>query len=464
MLLTEFASAIDEPTPRGIAGAVSLLIRSGDLTPGERLPTVRELGQALGVSPATVSHAWQSLVGAGLIQARGRAGTFVRSAESSALSPRVMRLMGAHSSATGFRLDLASGVPDPHLLPNITRSLSRVVPPRAATSSYMQPALLAELAEPLRALWPYVPPALTIVDGAMDGVQRALELTTRFGDRVVVETPTFPLFLGLLAHMNLHTVPVAMDGEGMLPEAFSAALDAKPAAVILQPRAHNPTGISMSRARAETLAGILAQHKRAADTIVIEDDHSGGIATAKPVSFGMWLPKRTIHVQSFSKAQGPDLRIAAVSAPAGAIEVIESNRILGSGWTSRMLQAILFDLLTSSEAIDAVQDARRAYHRRQQTLTEVLTAAGIGLRQADGLNLWLPVPDEQNAQIQLAAHGIRVSLGSPYLPTNGEFAQQFDGPHQGDHIRVSIGMLRDSFSEIASTLASVALPNADVVA
>ncbi|MDQ1556268.1 MAG: hypothetical protein QOI02_1270, partial [Actinomycetota bacterium] len=66
------ALSVEEPTPSGIAGAIARLISSGELAPGDRLPTVRELAGDLGVSPATVSHAWQALSGVGLIVSRGR--------------------------------------------------------------------------------------------------------------------------------------------------------------------------------------------------------------------------------------------------------------------------------------------------------------------------------------------------------------------------------------------------------
>ena len=55
------SASVEEATPHGIAAAVARLISSGDLAPGDRLPTVRELAAELGVSPATVSHAWQAL-------------------------------------------------------------------------------------------------------------------------------------------------------------------------------------------------------------------------------------------------------------------------------------------------------------------------------------------------------------------------------------------------------------------
>ena len=60
--------------PRGIAGAIARQIRQGELLPGDRLPTVREVAAQLGVSPATVSEAWQALRRAGLVESRRGAG------------------------------------------------------------------------------------------------------------------------------------------------------------------------------------------------------------------------------------------------------------------------------------------------------------------------------------------------------------------------------------------------------
>ena len=85
---------VSDRGPRGIAGAIARQINAGELSPGDRLPTVREVAAELGVSPATVSEAWQALRRAGLITSRGRAGSFVREAARPWLSPRMQGLVG----------------------------------------------------------------------------------------------------------------------------------------------------------------------------------------------------------------------------------------------------------------------------------------------------------------------------------------------------------------------------------
>src|SRR5690349_1048968 len=293
-----------DTTPRGIAGVIARLVNAGELDAGDRLPTVRELAVTLGVSPATVSQAWQALSRAGLIESRGRAGSFVRGAASARLAPR-MRGMAAPDDPV--RLDLSRGTPDPLLLPALGPALSRVSV-RAETGSYQDEPVIPGLASVLATSWPSRAEAIVVVDGALDAISRTLDQVVRFGDRVVVEHPGFPPFLDLLDAFGAEAVPVRLDEHGMLPEALAAALARRPAALLLQPRAQNPTGASMTIERAEELARVIRSSDDAEDLVVIEDDHSGLISTEGDVTLGTWLPDRVIHVRSFSKSHGPDLR------------------------------------------------------------------------------------------------------------------------------------------------------------
>lgn len=78
-------------------------INSGDLPVGSKLPTVRALSAELGIAPNTVAKSYRELEQAGLIETRGRAGTFVsaagdrsaeRAAEAAAEYARVARALG----------------------------------------------------------------------------------------------------------------------------------------------------------------------------------------------------------------------------------------------------------------------------------------------------------------------------------------------------------------------------------
>jgi DNA-binding transcriptional MocR family regulator len=348
------------------------------------------------------------------------------------------------------RVDLSRGTPDPDLLPALGPALARVSR-HAKTDSYLDLPVIPELHAVLNASWPYPVEAITVVDGALDALSRSLEQVTRFGDRVIVESPGFPPFFDLLDQLGLERIPVPVDADGLDPAAFAAALRQGPSAVILQPRAHNPTGASMTSDRAAELARLLAAGRRSADTIVIEDDHSGEISTARDVSLGRWLPERVLHIRSYSKSHGPDLRIAALGGPTAIIDTIVARRMLGPGWTSRMLQTILHELLVSAESIEHVAHARSLYAQRQSALVAALGSHGMRVEQPDGINLWLAVDDERDAILQLAAHGIRVAAGSPFMPSSDE---------AGHHIRVTAGALVDDVDTVAAALVAAARPHA----
>lgn len=443
-LLGELADAVADRSPKGIAAAVHRLIRSGRLQTGDRLPTVRDLARALNVSPATVSEAWQALAGVGAIQARGRAGTFVRDTVE---PTRPARYLGIGGAPIAEGINLSTGTPDPALLPPLREAVDRVVARSTSwTTSYLDDPVLPELDELLRRTWPFPPARLTVVDGALDALSRVVEQVVRLGDRVVMENPGFPPLIDLLERAGADIVPVRLDDEGVVPEALHDALALDPVAVFLQPRAQNPTGTSMTVTRCRELADVLAESR----AVIVEDDHSGDIATGEDVSLGMHLPERTVHIRSYSKSHGPDLRIAAVGGTAEVIDPLVSRRMLGPGWTSRLLQAVLVELLTDPAAIAAVARARSTYAMRSLAVRAGLAREGVTSTTGEGINAWVEVADERSALITLAAMGLRVSPGSPFM---------VDGS-PSRHVRVTTGVLDeqdvDQLQHVITALAAAA--------
>lgn len=428
-------------SPRAIAGAFAQLISSGEFLPGDRLPTVREVAADLGVSPATVSEAWQALRRTAMIVSRGRAGSFVHEETTSRwLSPRYRTLAGDVGDQP---LDLSRGTPDPALLPPLDPALARVAP-QAGTGVYQESPVVPELAEFLEQDWPGPAPRLTVTDGALDAIARVLEQVVRLGDVVAVESPGFPPFLDLVEQLGATVAPLALDREGVRPDELERALRRRPRAVLLQPRAHNPTGVSLTATRAEDLARVITDLPEGRGAVIVEDDHSSQIAAPPDVTLAHLLPERVVHVRSYSKSLGPDLRIAGVSGPADLIDRVVARRMLGPGWTSRMVQRIALDLLTSVASIEHVADARRIYTARMAEVRRGLRAHGVEVPKHDGINLWLPVADERAALLHLAAVGIRVAGGSPFL------APGWTGP---DHVRVTVGVLAGDYDAVASRLA-----------
>ncbi|HEX6872272.1 MAG TPA: aminotransferase class I/II-fold pyridoxal phosphate-dependent enzyme [Micromonosporaceae bacterium] len=438
-MIDKVKARLTEPTAKGLAAAVSRAIGDGALLPGGKLPPIRTVATRLSLSPTTVSSAWQLLARSGAIHSDGRRGTVV--AQPRATGPGRYRQALHHRAA--FRLDLATGVPDPLLLPDLGPALRRLH--STVPTSYLDEPVLPALEEALRGTWPFPAERIAVLDGAMDAMDALASAQLRLGDRAVVENPCFPPLLDLLDALGVEVIGVGLDEAGPLPDQLTDALAQRPAAVFLQPRAHNPTGASWTHQRAKELAEVLA---RAPGTTVIEDDSAGDICATGLVSLGTWLPEQVVHIRSFSKSHGPDLRIAAVGGPAARIDPVLERRLLGQGWTSRLLQHLLLDLLTAPDSIATVATARREYARRRRLITGALRKTGHDVFDGDGINVWLPVRDEQAALISLASAGIGAAGGTGFMT----------GPPTGHrpHIRITVGLVCSGHAAVAATLARAA--------
>ncbi len=432
-------TTLTDRSATGVALAIGRLISTGTLAPGDKLPSIRAVADELGLSPTTVSESWRILQGHGAIETEGRRGTFVRGPRQGAAPGRYWQVPVDPGT---FATDLSTGTPDPQLLPPLGPILSQVTLDLPVTS-YLDAPVLPELGANLRMSWPFEPELLTIVDGAQDGLDRLVQALVNVGDCVVVNEPAFPPLLDMFDQAGARVIGVSMDDEGCCPESLSAALAEDPVVFFLQPRAHNPTGITMTKRRAKQLASLL----ETTTLTVVEDDHSADVSGADLASLGQFLPERVVHIRSFSKSHGPDLRLAAVGGAAAPIDTMVRRRRLGPSWSSRLLQQVLLNMLHDPETCAAIDRAQDEYLRRRRSLVEALAARDIAVGGDAGLNLWVPVIDEQNALVVLAANGFGASPGEPF-----SVAQGTGSPH----IRVSIGAVDDGIDELADVIARAA--------
>jgi DNA-binding transcriptional MocR family regulator len=148
-------------------------------------------------------------------------------------------------------------------------------------------------------------------------------------------------------------------------------------------------------------------------------------------------------VRSFAKSHGPDLRLAAMSAPAELAARVMMLRQLGQGWSSRLLQRVLLALLTDRSSIESVARARSAYGERRAGLVTALASEGLPVGGTDGINIWVPVVDETATVVRLAGQGIGVAPGAPFAVL----------PGQPPHIRVTAGLLAGDYDAVARAIA-----------
>ena len=386
-----------------IAESVERGIRDGELTAGTRLPTVRSLASHRGISTATVASAYRELRRRGLVAGAGRLGTTI--------APRVPPSPRGRPIVPPGVVDLLSGNPDPALLADLGPAFASL--PREPVlygAAGSDPELLALAAARLDR--DGIPSDhLTVVGGALDGFQLALQAHLRPGDRIAVEDPCYPGIIDLASALGLTVLPMAIDDSGPTPEGLERALRGGAAACALTPRAQNPYGSAVDAGRAQELRAVLARHPA---VLVLEDDHAFDITERSCHSLCEPGRARWAHLRSVSKSLGPDLRLAIMAGDATTVARVEGRRLIAAGWVSHLLQRLVAHIWSDPGEAARAADVAAIYAHRRETLRDALAARGIEFHGRSGLNVWIPVAHEDATVAALQERGWGVLGGDRF--------------------------------------------------
>jgi DNA-binding transcriptional MocR family regulator len=305
--------------------------------------------------------------------------------------------------------DLATGNPDPDLLPPLALALRAVA---------LEPHLYGDPAE-LRSLMTFLQAefdadgvsssATTIVSGALDGIERVFREHLRPGDIVAVEDPSFPGVLDLLAGAGFPRIPFLVDDEGPVPGSVEEALR-RARAIIVTTRAQNPTGAALTPERAGELRRCLRKRDQ---VLLIENDPFGPVAGATAITLA-GETKHWVVVRSTSKFLGPDLRLAALAGDELTIARVEGRQALGARWVSTILQQLVLALWSDPSGGRLLARAAEIYGQRRSALLTALAGHGIDARGRSGFNVWIPVREETAVVNALAERGWGVMAGERF--------------------------------------------------
>ena len=368
-------------TASEIADSVRSLRDRGTLRAGSVLPPVRELAATLGVNRNTAVAAYRQLAQAGLVVSRGRAGTVVAGLESVAQE--------GYAPDTVLR-DIGTGNPDPRLIPDPAPALMTIA---SRPVLYGEPVIDRGLDEWARdwiaADLGSVDFRITITSGAVDAVERLLAQALMRDDAVALEDPCFLASIHTVRLGGYRAVPVPVDHEGMTVEGLRTALDAGVRAIICTPRAQNPTGASLTAARAAELRAVLADHPY---VLIIEDDHFSMLSRQPYESLIGPDHRRFALVRSVSKFLGPDMCVAIAATDAETADRLAMRLSPGTTWVSHLLQRLALTQLTDDAVMGEVAAAAAHYAERNAAFAERLRAGGIQAHASDGLSLWVALP------------------------------------------------------------------------
>ncbi len=414
------------PAYLGLAESLRVLIGDGRIGLGVRLPSERDLTGALDVSRTTVTRAYEVLRERGYAEARRGSGTYTA-------VPGGHRRAHDHTLLPGLGgedvidLNCAAHSAPPGLVEAYQRA-SEELPAYLSGPGYFPlgvPALQARIAAAYDARGvPTVPEQIMVTAGALAAASVVARAFTAPGDRVVVESPTYPNATQAVRQAGARLVPATVDPDGWDLDALGATLrQSSPRLAYLIPDFQNPTGHLMSDAQREELAAALARTR----TIAVADEAHQALALRPGLAAEMPRPLAAhatdaITVGSASKSFWGGLRLGWVRAPLAEMDRLIQARI------GMDLGAPVFEQLVLADLLDHADEVLPVHRERLLDGREALVAAmrehlpAWRFRVPDGgLALWCELPEALGTATTVEAErrGVVVAPGPVFAVEGG---------------------------------------------
>ena len=430
-----------KPKYKAVVQAIRDAVGSGALVHGAKLPPVRELGWKLEMTPGTVARAYTVLTDEGVLMAEVGRGTFV--AEPALAEPPLnlmeMDVIEHLTGGDNFDVNLFS----PHL-PNggqskLIRTLLAQIAndPPSGVMHYpsrrgAQPAREAML-HWLRDtnLGPVKESDIVLSHGGQNSIMLIFQTILKGRRPVIfVEELCYPGFRRVAAALRADVVPIAMDGDGICPDALAAAAERYPEGQIVctSPEVHSPTcGFTPLSRRRE-----IVEVARRFDLQIVEDD-CYRIGEAQEPAYRQLAPERGWYLTSLSKSITPALRLGCAVGPRDwtpALHRAAEHGFFGLATPITDLAAALLshpqldDVMMRTRAgvadyVRAAVNALGAYDLRWRedvpfvwlNLPEGWRASAF-CRAAETRGVWVRAAEEFSARNAQTPHAVRMAINA----------------------------------------------------
>lgn len=376
-------------------------------------------------------------------------------------------------SQSGEGIPFDSGHAFPGILPDLAVESARALSVyRSETLQYAErpglPELRAWIAAHMKEDGASIAPEeLIVVNGAKHGIDLVCRALLERGDAIVVTAPTYFTAIPIFRGHGLELVEVGQDAEGLRVDELVQALERRrregrkpPKLVYDVPDFHNPTGITMSRARREALLALAAS----SGMTVVEDSPYRKLryeGESEPSIKSLDREQRVVCLGTFSKLVAPGLRIGWVGATREVVQRIAGLK--SDGGSSPLLQRTILEFCKSGRLERHIELARRTYHAHRDRMVAALRReipdASFRVPQG-GYYVWLTLPERIDGE-ELARRGSHMGVNA--IPASKFFggaarAVAPDKPHAMNHIRLAFSHASpDDIDEGVRRLASAYL-------
>ena len=413
---------LKRPRYRSLTKAIEEGIEAGRLKPGDRLPTHRELAYQLGLSVQTVSRAYTRLVEGGYVVGEVGRGTFVRTPSDDRAMPFPAQRVGEES------LDLALLKPvvgDIHksALKQALRAVARDLPTEVV-SSFRATTIDSRHVEAVDA-WlsgcgiPREGRTVIATNGNTSAMTVALMSAAHSGDLVVTESMGHHTLPALCRSLGLRLQGLAMDEEGILPDALDAACRTNSVKALFVMPNSGPTACTMGEERRRTLVDVARQH----GIDIIENDAWGPLSYTSAPPLSALAPERSYYFTSMTKCLFAGLRLGFLAVPPTSASSVRERHMITNWMCTPLMHEIATRWMEDGTAKSLCDWQRAALQERREITQDSLGFAGVRIGAA-GLQAWLTCRDigsEARLVERAREAGIVVAPGSTFsigpLPT-----------------------------------------------
>ncbi|HSX54163.1 MAG TPA: PLP-dependent aminotransferase family protein [Sphingomonas sp.] len=367
-----------------IADALGDAIDNGSLPGGTRLPPQRDLAERLGVDLTTVTRAYDAARRRGLIEARGRAGSFVR-------APQRVEIADLARVDTGMNLppELPGGLLARTIADTVSALLLDASPLRLQYQAMGGNA--EDRAAGVRFLaaagLPAEPDQLILTAGGQNALHAILGVALRPGEAVLCRRFVYSGFRAIAQRLGIRLI--GLDVLDAASIAAACAADPRVRAIYLVPTNDNPTAETLDQTARREIAAAAVRH----DLQVIEDDAYGPLAAMPLAPVAAHAPDRSWYIASASKIISPALRVAYLRAPHVAAALQLAAHVHQTAVMAPPLNAAMLTRWIGDGTATRLIAAMRAEAARRQTLAADLLRGLDFTAHPQGYHLWLRLPD-----------------------------------------------------------------------
>ncbi|HEY2950506.1 MAG TPA: PLP-dependent aminotransferase family protein [Micromonosporaceae bacterium] len=270
------------------------------------------------------------------------------------------------------------------------------------------------------------------------GGQQALDLVARLfldpGDVVLAEGPTYVGALGVFQAAEARVVHVAMDDDGLIPEALEQAIGEVARAgkrakfLYTIPTYQNPAGVTLADDRRERVLDICER----AGLLVVEDDPYGqlGFDGDAPAPLRARRRDGVFYLSTFSKTFAPGFRVGWILAPHAVREKLVIATEAQILCPSAFAQAAVTAYLSTMPWREQLKTYREIYRQRRDALlgalADLMPGGTTWTRPSGGLFVWATLPGGVDAKAMMPrAIAARVA----YVPGTGFYADGSGAEH-----------------------------------